>query len=417
MAKLDKTNYPQGSPTSLRGSIVFRETKWGLVAQAWPRPRKRQKTPAQRYDEASFGWAGHLAASPHPLDYESAVEWVRGTSLLPRDFLTMAALGLAFEIELKDGTVFTPEREMTVNAQLTLDQVTEVYGSIIFRSADGWIGLDPGDQHDVLGIDANGYPAWVVPASAAGGTITGAANVNTVGVGVFEDDDGPTLNFRGIVGDDDGFIVVSYAVTEAAIYVEPNLAAFDARYALSSSLATVATTGSYDDLTDQPTLGDLASLDALDDSAQLPAAILAGSAGFSIEEFTPTLDFDTSPTGTTYSRQDGTAICIPALGIMFVSIRITLTSKGSGGSGNAIVGTLPFVARTLSSTNFYLTLAFARLKLPTGRTQCVALAQSTSATILLRAQGDDVSNVFIDWADVANNTAFEISGIVPIASE
>lgn len=166
--KIKPANLDPGGITSLRGLVVFRSTRWGVIAQKWPKKRWHDP-PWRKYQQWEFKSAAKIASAPNQWDAATAIVMAKGTDNVPRDFLTAAAMGTLFDIQFADGSTFEPERFMIANAQLTLDQITDTPGAMIYRSPVGWVLVAPGNETDVLQFLA-GAPSWQ-PFEAAGGAV------------------------------------------------------------------------------------------------------------------------------------------------------------------------------------------------------------------------------------------------------
>lgn len=164
MAKVTK---PEHGYPRIYGLVTTAHTKWGPVIKAWPRPRVRVYTPDRFYREAEFGVAAGIAAHPFSRDYVMAKSWVEGTDMVPRDILTMMALGTFYIFEDDSPDPLHSARAMNPNAQWILDGITDQPGSIIYRTELGWVHLPPANAGYVLTM-ANGEPFWA-PATGGGG--------------------------------------------------------------------------------------------------------------------------------------------------------------------------------------------------------------------------------------------------------
>lgn len=153
----------------IRGSFYIRQTRWGTVLQKWPRKRPRNNNPYRAYREAEFAYAATFTKYVEPIELQTAIALSKDTLLLPRDLLVMASYGNFFDFTLPDGTPVMTRTQVAPNPQLVLDMVTDVTGSLLFRADVGWVGVNPGNENDVLTM-VGGYPAW-----AAGGGGGGAA--------------------------------------------------------------------------------------------------------------------------------------------------------------------------------------------------------------------------------------------------
>lgn len=164
MAKVTK---PENARRALSGAFVIRDTKWGPVVASYPRKRSRPPSPYEVYHRGEFGLAGSLAAHPFSLDVAFAESWAKGTNMVPRDILTMLAMGTFFIFEGDDCPPFQSWRHMSNNPQYWLDLITDVPGTVIWRSEEGWVGIPPGNSGDILTIVA-GIPQWLPNTGAAG---------------------------------------------------------------------------------------------------------------------------------------------------------------------------------------------------------------------------------------------------------
>ena len=139
-----------GPPSKVPGQYYVRSTERGLVLSTWPKKRGGKKTPAQAYKEAEFGMAARFAANPDPEQLDSAIVAAEGTTMVPRDFLTADCYGTLWTFQFADGTFWTRYRDVTINAQLVLDQVTDDTPAVMWRAPIGWVGTQPGAVGDVL---------------------------------------------------------------------------------------------------------------------------------------------------------------------------------------------------------------------------------------------------------------------------
>lgn len=159
---------PTAVPRS-RGRFLVRTDKRGFVAQKWPKARPGgPRTPYDWYRQEEFAIAARWASNPEPLSYATAVEMVKGTSLVPRDFLMMCSMGTGYEVILKDGTHLTAARRQTMNPQYVLDLVTDVPGSMLWRSDIGWVAVPPGLPGQALFLTEEG-PSWEDVSGGGGG--------------------------------------------------------------------------------------------------------------------------------------------------------------------------------------------------------------------------------------------------------
>lgn len=160
MAKVDLANLAPGATPLSRKRFLVRDTKHGPVASGWPVSRGAPKTPYDFYKQAEFWYAAKMAANPYPLDLGTAIEMVKGTTLVPRDWLMMCAYGRAYIIENPDGSQWSNYRDMAPNVQYVLDLLGRTAGDLIYANNDGWYTLPRGNAGNLLTI-VNGLPAWV----------------------------------------------------------------------------------------------------------------------------------------------------------------------------------------------------------------------------------------------------------------
>lgn len=94
---------PDAVPIGLKG-IQVRATRWGWVAQAQPGPRTKPRTLLQKQYVQRFTFAARMASQPEPRELETAINLAKETQQVPRDILTMTAMGRYYAIENEDGT-------------------------------------------------------------------------------------------------------------------------------------------------------------------------------------------------------------------------------------------------------------------------------------------------------------------------
>lgn len=169
MAKIDPTEITPAMRKMLRGRVLIRVTPWGTIASKWPKKKPKRRTPYEFYVQTEFGRAAQQASAAISEQVIAAQLLAKGSGNVPRDFLTAAAMGVAMQITLADGTRIIPWRKVDPNPQLILDLVTDVVGSVIWRSSEGWVGLGPGNSGQILAVIDN-EPQWRdLPAVPGGG--------------------------------------------------------------------------------------------------------------------------------------------------------------------------------------------------------------------------------------------------------
>lgn len=159
MTRITRQQANLGGPVRRRGDYYVSRGPNGLIVKKWPRYRGKGRTPAQVYKEAEFGLAARWASSPDGQFLDQAIAAARGVNNVPRDFLTASAFGTHTRFFFEDGTEWTRYRDVTINAQLVLDQVTDEPGEMMYRSPDGWVGVLAGSAGQYLTI-VNGVPTF-----------------------------------------------------------------------------------------------------------------------------------------------------------------------------------------------------------------------------------------------------------------
>lgn len=144
---------------TVRGHVYVRQTRWGAVAQKWPRPGPRGNSAGQKWRRKEFGYIAAALSNRRSLEYETAVNLAKGTNFVPRDILMMTMMGTFYEIVDETGKVYRGWRFMVSNVQDVLDQLTNIRGSIIVRGVDFWEFIEPGNDGDALQM-FSGDPAW-----------------------------------------------------------------------------------------------------------------------------------------------------------------------------------------------------------------------------------------------------------------
>jgi len=148
-----------GGPVRRRGQYYLRHTKWGMILSKWPAKRTKRYTPANFYKQTEFGIAASEATNPDPGLYDAAVVSAKGSGMVPRDFLVASAYGTHTDFTFEDGSIWVRYRDVTVNAQLVLDQVTDTVGAMMYRAPQGWVEIMPGSNGQFLNV-TDSVPTW-----------------------------------------------------------------------------------------------------------------------------------------------------------------------------------------------------------------------------------------------------------------
>jgi len=107
MAKILPANLAPDALPRVRGVLLTRISRGVIIAQSWPRKRGSMTNKKVIFTSGQFSLACQMAANPEPLSLITAIFLTKGSSLLPRDLLVMAAFGKAYEVTLPDGGVAT----------------------------------------------------------------------------------------------------------------------------------------------------------------------------------------------------------------------------------------------------------------------------------------------------------------------
>ena len=124
--------------------------------------------------------------------------------------------------------------------------------------------------------------------------------------------------------------------------------------------------------------------------------------------FTPTFTAQTTaPTGVTYSAQVGRYTRIGD--VVHYHLAVALTSKGSGGAGNAQLAGLPFTTR--AGINPIGNCRLSNVAFSAGYSFVATLLQASATTMIICEQGSGVGDQNIQWSAIANNSVFVVTGL------
>jgi hypothetical protein len=181
MAKVDEATLTPDAANSARGGFVIRRTRDGTVIAKWPRRLGKWRTPGAFYQQQEFATVARGASSPEPVGLATSINLAKGTHQVPRDLAMMAAYGKLYELTFADGTVPVYYRMVAANAQLTLDQVTDTPGAMLYRSPAGWLEIPPGNNGDVLWMFGQ-VPQWLqAPADGSDANVPPFMALNNIG--------------------------------------------------------------------------------------------------------------------------------------------------------------------------------------------------------------------------------------------
>lgn len=154
-------------PRSRGRFLAYRTADGRAWVQAWPKKRGKAKQGGARYQQQEFALVASWAASPEPIAFQTAMELVKGSDNVPRDILMMASYGTFYTFNMPDGITPVSYRMVAPNAQLILDQVTDVPNSMLWRSPIGWVALPVGNDGDFLSYTESG-PIWTAAPTPGG---------------------------------------------------------------------------------------------------------------------------------------------------------------------------------------------------------------------------------------------------------
>jgi len=167
---LGKLYSPPGTTRrqSLRGSHYVYESKAGTIIANWPPKRPGEKSEAQLHSMKLFKEACEALKRMSAGQQNYARENAKGTPFLPRDALMACLYGNGPVIGLRTGAKLRP-MAVRVNTSLLFDNIAWEPGSMLFRGADFWEGIPPGNNGQVLTYtDANHAPTWQAGSSGSG---------------------------------------------------------------------------------------------------------------------------------------------------------------------------------------------------------------------------------------------------------
>jgi hypothetical protein len=126
--------------------------------------------------------------------------------------------------------------------------------------------------------------------------------------------------------------------------------------------------------------------------------------------FTPTLTTSgTAPTGVTSSAAVGLYIKIGSL--VFITARLILTNKGTGATGNARLGGLPFTVSAATSISQSMNIRCSNVTLTSGNSWAIGVPSSGSTTLGFSQIGSGIALSGLDWGTcLANNSDLGATG-------
>lgn len=106
MAIIDPTFIDPASPPRVRGQFLVQKWRDKYIMRRWPRRGGPRDARLRNWQRDQFGLAAQMCANPWPVDLWTAIEIVKGTQMIPRDFLMMCCYGRGYIIEDVDGSIW-----------------------------------------------------------------------------------------------------------------------------------------------------------------------------------------------------------------------------------------------------------------------------------------------------------------------
>lgn len=153
---------PAVGAVRIRGrlQVVWNEKFQRYVAKSWPKGNGGD-TPRRKVAREEFIKAAALIKHATPEEVQAATDLTRNTPFLIRDVLMMAAYGRLIEGTTKDGVTWKGIRTVAKDMSDLLDMITNVPGSVLYRGDTDWLGLGPGAANQLLVVDPTTMkPKW-----------------------------------------------------------------------------------------------------------------------------------------------------------------------------------------------------------------------------------------------------------------
>lgn len=152
---------------SFKGRIMVDLPRGSPRVRSWPRSRGTSLHPKTKNQMEWFRLAQWATKYTDPGLVVSVTKAVKGTPLMPRDILTMIAASRLCSVGLDDGRVMYP-RVARGDVSTSLDLITPNPGSILYRGALDWEGLDGGPESYVLTSQGPTEPPVWLPGTPEG---------------------------------------------------------------------------------------------------------------------------------------------------------------------------------------------------------------------------------------------------------
>jgi hypothetical protein len=141
-------------------SVHWDSKRQKFIARAWP---KKAGPPTQKQiaARAEFALVSALVKRKTARDYQAALDMTTGTAITWKDALSMACYGTLLSADGTNGRQYRSYRIVAEDVQTLLDSLTNIPGAIIVRTVDGWRGLAPGIDLQILTFNGlTGLPDW-----------------------------------------------------------------------------------------------------------------------------------------------------------------------------------------------------------------------------------------------------------------
>lgn len=127
-------------------------------------------TPKRKAARAEFSAACAMAKKCTSADQIAAMKLAVGSPYTWKDILISQIYGKYWMVQFANGKEYWSNRAMSETAQVMLNSISNVPGSILVRLDDVWVGLDPGNANDVVTLDPHtGFPVWLPTQGGGGG--------------------------------------------------------------------------------------------------------------------------------------------------------------------------------------------------------------------------------------------------------
>lgn len=163
---------------SYRGLLQVYVRDGQIVIARWPKKRGKSKNPKVRESQEWFRQAQWATKYwPASIQHQCA-EAVKGTPLMPRDLMTMIMAGRAWcWVDEQGRKVYSVAALKDVSD--SLDIISQVPGSMLYRSDTLWQVIAPGSPGQVLtSAGADAPPLWAPTGGSGGQTLVPLDNID-----------------------------------------------------------------------------------------------------------------------------------------------------------------------------------------------------------------------------------------------